>query len=88
MLSNVHEILRAEDIEGLLALGAPADEYVSEAQQISAAIAKLPVSERTEESVAATIALIWAASFDLSPVELEKRVPAIRQTARRLIGLP
>lgn len=86
MLSSVHEILRTEDVEGFIALGAPDDEYASEAREIAAAIDNLSPNERTVEGVAAIIALVWAKSFDLAADELEKRIPAIRQVAQQLMG--
>jgi hypothetical protein len=38
-VSAVREVLRSEDIEGLLELGAPRDEYADEARRVISALA-------------------------------------------------
>ncbi len=43
--------LVAEDMEGLIASGAPDDEYDAEAEKIAASIAKLKSSQRSEAAM-------------------------------------
>ena len=81
---TIDALLQAEDIEGLLEAGAPADEYAAESRNIAAALNTLEVDERTEDAIFAILSLEWVQSFELTPDELEKRLPAIRRVARRI----
>jgi hypothetical protein len=85
LTAKIESILRIEDVEGLIELGAPADEYASEARDIALAIAKLHPSPITETSVVAIIALVWGKSFDRSAKEIEQRLPAFRRIAQRIL---
>ncbi|MEJ0062398.1 MAG: hypothetical protein WDO70_04155 [Alphaproteobacteria bacterium] len=84
-LSNVESALFAEDIEGLLALGAPDDEYFPEAKDITAALTTLSKDRLTEANVIAVISLVWAKYFELSNDDIEKRIPAFRRIAQNLL---
>jgi hypothetical protein len=84
-LADIATALRAEDIEGLIKLGAPNDEYDSEATEIGNALASLQKDQLTEANIAAIIALAWAKSFNHSAQEIEQRVPAFRRISHRLI---
>lgn len=84
-MEYVNSLLIAEDIEGLIALGAPLDEYVSEAKMIADATASLTADQFNEEHVIAIIALAWA-TFELSPDELELRLPSIVKVARNILN--
>ncbi len=88
MCNDLHSltasVLRQEDIEGLIALGAPEDEYDSEAAEIAEAVNKLDVTARTQSNIAAIIALVWAQMFNHSPNEMEMRTPALQRVAERL----
>ncbi len=77
--------LNAEDIEGLLRLGTPTDEYSGEARDIAAALEVIESSRLGADVVTATISLIWTKSFDLSDDDMLKRLPAIRNVASRLV---
>lgn len=83
----VENILREEDIEGLIQLGAPADEYDLEARAIAAAISRLG-GQATEEQVAQAVRDIWKEFFDLSTEDLEARGEAFRRVAHRLLHEP
>ena len=84
MLSYINTLLIQEDIEGLIALGAPSDEYEAEARMIADAIAALSREQFNEENIVAIIALAWA-TFELSPDELGLRLPHIRNVARHIV---
>jgi hypothetical protein len=81
---KIRDALRAEDIEGLIELGAPSDEYDDEATQIAEAVAELPEGKVSAENIIAIIALIWAKSFDRSSDEIAKRLPAFSRVIQRL----
>lgn len=51
----INAILEKEDIEGYVRLGAPSDEYASEAEDIAAAIMHLDKSEITLENITAIL---------------------------------
>ena len=81
----IASILREEDIEGLIIIGAPEDEYDVEASQISQAISKLDTANYTPDNIAAVTALVWAELFNRSAEEIEQRAPAFRRVAQRII---
>ncbi len=83
----IANILHEEDIEGLIALGAPDDEYDDEAAQIAEAISKLDVAVRTQNNIAAIIALAWARSFDHSPEAIKLRSAAFTHAAERISAI-
>lgn len=83
-VSAIEAALNAEDVEGLLALGAPADEYDSEAAMITEILASIPRSDRTEDAVIAAVSTVWGRMFGGSPAALEERRPAFRRIAQRL----
>lgn len=86
LLSAVNEVLRAIDPEELLELGAPADEYSSEAQKIASTIGSFEARELTEESVAAVIRDVWLRAFGpLSEEDISKRMPVFRQVANQIL---
>ncbi len=85
-LVDIVESLRKEDIEGLLALGAPGDEYDSEAKEIFLALETLNQEQLTEANIVGIIALAWAKSFNRSPQEIEQRLPAFQRIAMYLVA--
>ena len=86
-VSIIDSILQAEDIEGLLELGAPKDEYSSEAAEIKCSLETLNPSDTTEDRISALVVSVWAKAFNLSGEEIEKRSPAFRRVARELLKL-
>lgn len=78
--------LNEEDVEGLLELGAPRDEYESEAAMIADLLASIPRSDRTEDSIMAAVSAVWGRMFGRSSSDLEARRPSFRRIAQRLCG--
>ncbi len=62
-IEQIERILCEEDIEGLLKMGAPSDEYRTEAEMIALAIHREPSEARTESRVAEIIGVILAGQF-------------------------
>jgi|ERR1700676_1192219 hypothetical protein len=81
---SIKNILREEDIEGLIKLGAPADEYNSEAKEIEAAMSRLG-DNPSEEQVVQVLKDIWKDSFDLSTEDIELRRDTFQRVARRIL---
>ena len=87
--TNIQDILNAADVEGLLHLGAPNDEYASEAQMISQAIVPFDESELTQERLEAIVRNVWTNMFGPFPEkEVNKRGRAFSDVARQILSLP
>jgi hypothetical protein len=63
-LESIQDIVRGADPEGLLAGGAPQDEYEPEEDELYAELEHLPATEMTEELVHQFLAAIWESAFD------------------------
>lgn len=85
--SHINRILVQADIEGLIAAGAPEDEYIAEAGQVAEAISELAEGQLNYDVLLSIISLIWAQYFKLSPAEFELRLPIIRQTTEKILRL-
>lgn len=86
LIENIAAALRTEDVEGLIELGAPEDEYNSEAEHIALALAQFSSDQFTQQNLVAVIALVFAQSFNRSPKEIEQRLPAFNKIASILLG--
>jgi hypothetical protein len=86
VISVIEDALRAEDVEGLLELGAPRDEYSHEAERIASELRALGPNDATEDRVADLIANVWANSFELSQEDIEKRYTALHRVARQILA--
>jgi len=83
----VREILNAEDIEGLLKLGAPSDEYSEEARSISSALRSIAASDVGEEAMVSIFRETWSRSFGpISEEQLDMRAPAFRRASRLILN--
>lgn len=82
--SDIDTALREEDIEGLIALGTPTDEYSSEAKEIADALQLLHNECPNEEVLVSIISHVWSESFHRSEQELEERKPAFQRVAKKL----
>lgn len=87
MKEQIDTLLRNEDIEGILNLGAPDNEYHEEARLITDAVAQLDDDNIKAENVEAIIASIWANRFDLSAADIARRQTGFQNLARKLIAL-
>lgn len=81
---EIEQALQAEDVEGLIALGAPADEYAMEAEKIANILQSLTKDELNEKNIAAVIASVWAEMFNRSAEELLQRAHAFQRIATQL----
>jgi hypothetical protein len=86
-VEQIKEILNREDIEGLLRLGAPNDEYETEAKMIAEALAKQK-GVADENSLSALVRAVWVKAFSpFSEDALSKRAPGFGRVARSLKAL-
>lgn len=85
-IKDIESVLIKEDIEGLLELGAPIDEYLDEAKKISEGMSRLNTLQASEEVIYILIRDIWQDSFGpFSDSELRKRDTAFRNVVRYII---
>jgi hypothetical protein len=86
-LSIVQGALNGEDLEGLLQLGAPADEYKSEALDIISVIAEAGPSALTEDTLTGVIESVWIRTFGpFSVEEVRQRKAGFRRVARTILS--
>lgn len=83
---TIESILRQEDLEGLLNLGAPQDEYSSEAREMATELQA--VHEPTDqEEVSRIVMAVWERAFGpFSDEDIERRTPVLRQVVKRILG--
>jgi hypothetical protein len=82
----IERILIEEDVEGLLALGAPADEYGAEATMVAAALSARRGSSLTQDVVSDIIARVWIQMFGpFSEEDLHQRQGAFARIALRIL---
>jgi hypothetical protein len=88
-LDLIGELLRHEDVEGLLSMGAPDDEYESEAKMIADRIgeaeSKAVKQTLTREEVENIIASVWGQMFGMSDERAGYRQRAFAAIAVRLV---
>ena len=80
--------LDSEDIEGLLALGCPSDEYDGEASLIESGMAKATnfgARSMGAEELQEIVAYVWNDRFGpFGPDEIERRTAAFANVAKKL----
>ncbi len=85
-VAAVDAILRAEDMEGLLAVGAPEDEYSDEAREIQFALEQLGDDQLTSERVSTAVMHVWENSFGpFSAEDVQKRQPVLQELVNRIL---
>ena len=84
---NIRQLFVTHDIEGLISLGAPSSEYVTEADVILAAIRQVPESKLTFDMISSVVLSTWQTSFDLSDDQMRDRLPHLYAVARGIFNL-
>ena len=87
-LDLINELLRHEDIEGLLSMGAPDDEYESEAKMIADRFGEAEMrsgAKITREEAENIVAAVWMEMFSLSDGDAGRRKEAFSAIASRLV---
>jgi hypothetical protein len=84
---DIETFLNQEDIEGLLGLGAPRDEYSNEARSIAGALHSAREGDLSEDSVVSIMVAVWTGSFGpFSDHEIHQRLPGLRRVAQRILA--
>ncbi len=84
--SIIADVLRSVDLESLIELGAPKDEYEPEARSIMEGVARLEEKGLSEERLAALIRTEWTSWFGpFSDDEIHVRIPRLRQIAHQIM---
>ena len=85
---DIEKILVRLDIEGLIELGAPLDEYIAEAENIALAANALAMSDISDLSVAYIVQQVWNKFFGpFSDSDLEKRKAEFMSVAKQITKL-
>jgi hypothetical protein len=80
---TIRRILEEEDIEGLIEMGAPRDEYDTEASRIEGRIRRLPNPD--EGAVTGVVEAVWNEMFGpFDSSEMRQREDSIRRLTRRI----
>lgn len=85
--STIAELLRHSDIEGYIELGAPRDEYDSEAEALALSFSELGDQHVTVDSITSIIREVWRESFNLNDTELQKRKNIMQDLAKNIVNL-
>jgi hypothetical protein len=92
MFHQIKAVLDEEDIEGLLALGSPTDEYDGEASLLESRIAKVTnfgTKPMTVSQVEEIVAEVWDSQFGpFDREELKKRRSHFSSAARKIAIRP
>jgi hypothetical protein len=83
---KIKAALDSEDVEGLLAMGSPPDEYDSEASLIEDRIAKVAGDKLNVDRIADIVTEVWNSQFGpFDEEDLNKRRQAFSSVARRIL---
>lgn len=82
VVQGVRKVLSDEDIEGLIEIGAPRDEYDSEARDLAFRIQQEGMP--SEQELLEWLRLIWSRNFNLGHEELAQREECLRVAAERI----
>jgi hypothetical protein len=86
--SAILSVLNEEDIEGLLAAGAPGDEYDGEARAIGETLAQVPQHELVLDRVFGIVTEVGSRMFGpFDEEQLRKRRPVYLRVAQRILEL-
>ncbi len=87
-IEKINLILQEEDIEGFIEMGAPNDEYLSEAEEIASLISSMEANQLTENNVISGVIKIWQKYFGLlSDSDINKRMAGFRNVTRKIFRL-
>ncbi|SFS14585.1 hypothetical protein SAMN05421771_2562 [Granulicella pectinivorans] len=82
---SVEELFTTHDLEGLIAEGAPADEYEPEMEQLIEALAQIPTGEASQSKIVAILTDIWRKDFSATEDHLEALRPGFEALADTLL---
>ncbi len=83
-LPSIQELVRTADPEGLIADGAPADEYDPEESALLDALHALQPAEILAANILPPLERIWQKNFSLSDAALQERLPKLLSLAKEI----
>lgn len=84
LAEKIREILRSEDIEGFIAMGAPDDEYSHEANELATVIESESISEAVAYNA---IVDVWKKYFGpFTDEEIGKRASALKAVVKKIFS--
>ena len=83
-LASIQELVAAEDVDGFIAEGAPADEYESEAEDLFERIRAFSTDELVSARLTPLLEQIWQSSFKLSDEDLAAKRPRLQALAAQI----
>jgi hypothetical protein len=82
---SIEELFTTTDLEGLIAAGAPADEYEPEIEQLIEALARIPTGEASQSKIVDLLNEIWRKDFAATEDRLESLRPGFESLANTLL---
>jgi hypothetical protein len=86
-IDTIRIVLKEQDIEGLIAAGAPGDEYDDESNLVHLALSQTGVWPLNQEALQKIITDIWAQAFNLSKSDMQLREQEIKLATQRFLML-
>ena len=83
-LESIKQLVREADVEDLIALEAPADEYDGEAQELHAFLADKPTEAINHQAIMPALEVIWRKAFSLDEQGLQKSRPGLLSLAKEI----
>jgi hypothetical protein len=80
------ELFRIQDIEGLIALGVPDNEYEPEVEKIFAALEALPREEATVPKLVEVFEGVYKQMFGWSDEDMRRRRPHFEEIAMKVMS--
>jgi hypothetical protein len=81
----ISKLFRRADIDGLIASGAPDDEYEPEVDRIAAAIEDLPRDQASVAAIAEIFATVWAQMCGGSQEQMKRRRVEFDEIAEKVM---
>jgi len=82
----IDELFRLHDIDGLIASGAPDDEYEPEVDRIFLALEALPREQATVATLTDIFERVWKQMFGATEQSIARRRPDFEDIARKLMN--
>ena len=82
---SLQELFTTIDPEGLIAGGAPADEYEPEMEQLTTALAEIPTGLASKSQIIDILSNIWRSDFQATEAHLDRCRSAFEQIADKLL---
>jgi hypothetical protein len=82
---SLDELLRVQDVEGLIAAGAPGDEYEPEIEELLARLEEIPPGTASQVKIVSIFEDVWRQKFSATEQMLDQRRPHFVEIADKLL---